>query len=273
MSEASRAAQSPAASRAGSWARTVAIGIDVLLVNLFVALLGLALTETSGGRVRVASTVFNSVECTPSEAVPGGLALPDGFEAASARRCTWSVLGIVHDWKLVVAEKPASGEGLDDVRQLTVPTDRTWRPVSAFYVDDLTLMMLALYMIFLELRFGGTFGKYLVAIQVRSRGGSPLTLLGAGKRNLVKLIVLLALSPDFVASSIADPSPAAIHVLNFKLSTSHDLAYLPGWLSDVLRLLALGFLVSVVVDTLRRRPLLHDRWAGTEVVGSIEPAP
>jgi hypothetical protein len=100
-----------------------------------------------------------------------------------------------------------------------------------------------------------------------------LTLLGAGKRNLIKLIVLLALSPEFTGKNIVEFSPTAMHFFSFRLVTSHDVAHIPSVLSDVLQLLALGFLISVIVDTLRRCPLLHDRWAGTEVVRSIEPTP
>lgn len=98
----------------------MAIGVDVLIINLAVLFVGLALAEVTGGRVRVASAGFNVVDCTSSEPVPAGLPLPNNVEAASARRCTWSVLGIAHDWRLVVMEKPATGEDPSDARQITL---------------------------------------------------------------------------------------------------------------------------------------------------------
>lgn len=266
MPDASRTVQSPASMRAGFWDRAVALAIDLLIINLLIAIIGLALTGMTGGNVRVASTVLNVVDCTSSEPVPSGLELPAGFEAADARRCTRSVLGIVHDWKLVVSEKATAGEDPKDRRQVAIPTDRIGRPVQAFYLDDLILVLLAAYLLLLEWRFGATPGKYCVGIKVQSLGGAPLDIVQTGKRILLRLIVLASEGP---AESVVG-SPEKNHWISFKLVTSHtDFDF--GLWSDGLTVLAIVYVIGFIVATARRSLPLHDWWAGTEVVRSIAP--
>lgn len=256
MVETSQPSRPPAGSRARLWERGVAIGVDVLIINLVMALIGLALVEVTGGRVRVASTIFNVVNCTSSEPVPAGLALPDDFEAASARRCTWSVLGIAHDWGLVVTEKPAAGEDSSDVRQITLATDETWRPARPFYLDDLILVILAPYLILLEWWFGATIGKYVVGIRTKLLDGATLTLPAATKRNVIKLIVLAAsITGEIIVRRLP---PTATQVFNLKLVTSHGIDHL-GVFADVLQLLALAYVISVAVLAVRHRRPLHDQ--------------
>lgn len=260
--------QSPTSSRASCWDRAVALAVDLLLINLLIAVIGLALTGVTGGKVRVANTVLNVVDCTSSEPVPSGLKLPDGFEAADARRCTRSVLGIAHDWKLVVSEKATAGEDPEDRRQITIPADRMGRPVQAFYLDDLILVLLGAYLLLLEWRFGATPGKYMVAIQVRSLGGAPLDIVQAGKRVAIRLLVL-ALPPASVTGSTLGPSTET-HRISLNLVSSHGIADFGVW-SDGLAILTMVYVISFIVATSRRSLPLHDRWAGTEVVRSFAP--
>lgn len=252
--------------RAGSWDRAVAIAVDLLLINLLIAVIGLALTGVTGGKVRVANTVLNVVDCTSSEPVPSGLELPDGFEAGDAHRCTRSVVGIVHDWKLVVSEKATVGEDPKDRRQITLSADRMGRPVQAFYLDDLILVVLAAYLLVLEWLFGATLGKYIVGIRVQSLGGAPLDIIQAGKRMLIRLIVLLSGSPT--GSTIE--SSAETHRISLTLVTSHSIGDFGLW-SDGLKFLVIAYFISFIVATSRRFLPLHDRWAGTEAVRSIAP--
>ena len=88
----------------------MAFGIDVLLINVLVSVIGLASTGLTGGKVRVANTVVDVIDCAGSEPPPSGPGVPDGFDGADARRCTRSILGIAHDWTLVVREKTTVGE-------------------------------------------------------------------------------------------------------------------------------------------------------------------
>ncbi|MCC7252345.1 RDD family protein [Hyphomicrobium sp.] len=265
MVETSQSSRPPAESRARLWERGVATAVDVLIINLVMALIGLALVEVTGGRVRVASTIFNVVNCTSSESVPAGLALPDDFEAASARSCTWSVLGIAHDWKLVVTERTAAGQDSSDVRQITLATDETWRPARPFYLDDLILVILAPYLILLEWWFGATIGKYVVGIRTKLLDGATLTLPAATKRNVIKLIVLAAGAGEIFFRRLPTTDT---QVFNLKLVTSHGIDHL-GALADVLQLLQLAYVISAVVLAVRHRRLLHDQWAGTDVVRPV----
>jgi hypothetical protein len=123
MSENAGSANTAYHTRAGFWGRTLAFGIDLLLISVLIAVIGLASTGLTGGKVRVANTVVDFVDCTGNEPLPPELPDLDGFEGADARRCTRSLLGITHDRRLVVREKMTAGEG----RKEQTPSQHTTR--------------------------------------------------------------------------------------------------------------------------------------------------
>ena len=121
MSEDAGSANTAYHTRAGFWGRTLAFGIDLLPISVLIAVIGLASTGLTGGKVRVANTVVDFVDCTGSEPLPPELPDLDGFEGADARRCTRSLLGIAHDRRLVVREKMTAGEDERNRRQVSIP--------------------------------------------------------------------------------------------------------------------------------------------------------
>jgi uncharacterized RDD family membrane protein YckC len=265
MSEDEGSANTAYQIRAGFWGRSVALGIDLLVISVLIAVIGLASTGLTGGKVRVANTVVDFFDCTGSEPPPRDLPVLEGFEGADARRCTRSVLGIAHDWRLVVREKMTAGEDERNRRQVSIPLDAKGHPVRAFYLDDLIPLVLAAYLLLLEWRFGTTLGKRMVGIRVRSLGGGPMDFVQAGKRVLMRLIVLLPAS----TTQILPGSSTESHGITFglRLTLLHSIPDLGTW-SDVLNVLALAYLVSFIVTTSRRTLPLHDRWARTEAVWS-----
>jgi uncharacterized RDD family membrane protein YckC len=264
VSETSRSVDAPASLRAGLGQRALAIAIDLLVINLLIAVVGLAATGLTDARVRVANTVLNVVDCASRVPVSPGVTLPDGFEAAGARLCTRSVFGIVHDWTLVVSETAKAGEDARDRRQIAIPADRAGRPVQAFYLDDVILVVLGAYLIILQWRFGTTLGKRIVGIRVQSLSGAPLTIFQAATRNSPTLIMLLAAVATEGSSS---PILPETYLINVKLVTSHGIADSGLWW-DGLKLIAFLYFISLVVAEARRRQPLHDQWAATEVVYS-----
>jgi uncharacterized RDD family membrane protein YckC len=240
--------------RAGFWVRAVAFGIDVLLVNAFIAVIGLCATVLTNGSVRVANTVIDVVDCVAS-APPPGFPMPDGFAFADAQRCTRS-LGIAHDWTLVVRERIAAGAADEDRRQVSIPLDAEGHPVRAFYLDGLIPLVLAAYLLIFEWLFGTTPAKHFFFIKVRSLGGGRINLAQAGKR-LTRLLVLLPPSLGETAG------PVESHQISFRITAS-DLDL--GTWSTVLSVVALAYFISFVVATSRRTLPLHDLWASTEAV-------
>jgi uncharacterized RDD family membrane protein YckC len=240
---------------------------------VLVAVIGLASTGLTGGKVRVASTVVDFVDCAAREQPPPGLPILDGFEEADAHRCTSSLLGIAHDWTLVVREKITTGEDDRNRRQVRIPLDSKGHPVRPLYLDDLIPLVLAAYLLLLEWRLGTTLGKHIVGIWVHSLGGGPMDLLQAGKRLLPRLIVLLSASPIQTLPG----SSTAPHRITFGLTMPPIGLTVPpsipdlGIWTEVLNVLAFAYLISFIVTTSRRTLPLHDRWAGTEAVRS--PAP
>lgn len=265
MPDASPTAPSPAWPRAGFWDRATAIAVDLLIINLVIAVIGLALTGVADAKVRVNNTVLNVVDCTAAGPVPAGLALPSGFEAGDARRCTRSVLGIAHDWEFVVSEKATAAEDPKDRRRIRLPIDRMGQPVQVFYLDDLRLIVLGVYLFVLEWRFGASLGKRVFGMRVQSLGGAPLDMVQTGKRILPRLVVLLGAS--MTDSTIGSTE---VYWISVNLMTTRSIADFGVW-SDVLSLLALAYLISFIVATVRRSLPLHDWWAGTDAVRS--PAP
>jgi len=266
MSEYARSADTPHPTRAGFWERVLAFGIDLLFVNLLIGVIGLASASLTDGRLRVARTVVNIVDCTGWDPLLPQFSVPNGFDAEDVRRCTHSVLGIAHDWTLVVREKVVVGEDEKARHQVSIPVDAKGHPVRAFYLDDLIPLVLAAYSLLFEWRFGATLGKRFVFVRVQSLGGGPIDVVQAGKRVLMRLIVLLSTMQTLPGLSTES------HRITFGLTLSHGVPDLGIW-SEVLNVLAWAYAISFIVTTSRRTLPLHDRWASTEAIRSIPPVP
>ncbi len=245
--------------RAGFWRRLVALGIDLLLVNLLVVVTGLALTGLTGGKVRIAgSTIVDAVDCTATGPVPRGF-------LDITLNCRRSVLGLAHDWTLEKMTRGADGQ--HDFRVET-PLDAQGNQVRAFYIDDLIPFVLAAYFLLLEWCFGTTPGKRITGVGVRSLGGGPMDLVQAGKRMLVRFMVLVCAGDVSLLSfrtSFIDPPSAEAHRFVAGLTLSPRTADL-GMMSQALNVLVVAYFVGFLVTTARRKRPLHDWWAGMEAV-------
>jgi uncharacterized RDD family membrane protein YckC len=248
------------AKRARFWVRVVAFGIDVLLVNLLISVVGVALMGLTDGKIRIAKTVVDVVDCASRQSLPPGLPVPDGFEVADVSRCTRAVLGVAHDWTLVVRERMRAGADEEARRQVKIPLDAKGQPVHAFYLDGLIPLVLAVYLLLLEWQFGTTPGKHFFFIMVRSLGGRPMDFAQAGKRLLLRLVVLLQ------ESNVETPpgSSTASHRMTFEITT-HGIPDIGIW-STVFSVLAFVYFINFIITTSHRALPLHDRWARTEAV-------
>lgn len=249
------------AARAGFWRRLVAFSIDVLLVSAFFAAVGLALTGLTGGTIRIAGgTIVDAVDCTNSGPASLGDETPD-----ITLRCTRSVLGLAHDWTL---ERMTRGAGGQYVFHVETPLDAQGHPVRAFYIDDLIPLVLAAYFLLLEWCFGKTLGKRITGVGVHSLGGGPMSFVQAGKRMLMRLVVLVCVGAfnlySFSESTIRPPLAEA-HRFMAGITLSPRTSDIVGQ-TQVIKLLVLAYFVSFVVMAARRNLPLHDWWAGTEAV-------
>jgi uncharacterized RDD family membrane protein YckC len=242
------------AKRAGFWRRAAAFVTDLLLVSLMVAAIGLAATELTGGSVRVANTIDDVRSCGSWQPIAPELSVPREFAGGDMRRCTRSVHGFAYDRTLIVRE--AAGSSLDetDRRQITITIDADGRPVRAFYLDSLTPLVLALYLLLLEWRFGATLGKRLFDVRVVTLAGGPIDVWQAGKRGLIRALVVLCSGETQVA---------------LRMTTAYVLPDLGLW-SQLINLLALIYLAAFAIATSSGLPSLHDLWAGTQVVPTPE---
>jgi uncharacterized RDD family membrane protein YckC len=248
------AATPPQAKRAGLLARAVAFVIDLLLVNMLVAAIGLAATELTGGSVRVANAIDDVRTCSASQPTPPELSVPREFAGGDMRRCTRAVYGFAYDRMLIVREAASGSVAETDRRQISIPIDADGRPVHAFYLDRLTPLVLALYLLLLEWRWGATLAKRILGIRVVTLAGGPIDFWQAGRRSLIRALVVLC---------------SAETQIGLGMTTAYGLPDL-GVGSQMLNLLAVAYLIVFAIATLGGLLPPHDRWAGTQVV---RPAP
>ena len=238
------------AKRAGFWRRAAAFVIDLVLVNMLVAAIGLAATELTGGSVRVANALDDVRRCGAWHPIPPELPVPSEFAGGDMRRCTRSVYGFDYDRMLVVREAASSYIAETDRKQITIAIDANGRPVRAFYLDSLTPLVLAVYLLLLERRYRATLGKRVLGIEVLTLDGGPIDFWQAGKRSLLRALVVLCSGETQVG---------------LRMTTAYVLPDLGVW-SQMINLLALIYLIAFAIATLGRALPPHDRWAGTQVV-------
>lgn len=247
--------------RAGFWRRVTAFGVDMALVSVLFAAVGLALTGLTGGTARIAgSTIVDARDCIASAPVPS-----DFTSVEIAFRCTRSVFGLAHDW---TQEKMLFGGDGNHRWRVETPLDAQGRPATTFYMDDLIPLVFAAYFVLLEWRFGATLGKRITGVAVHSLDGRPMSFMQAVRRMLVRLAVLVCVGVfDFYSTTSTDINPprAEAHQFLVGIMVSPRMAGL-GMPSQALKLLVLACFASFVAATLRGKQPLHDWLAGTEAV-------
>jgi uncharacterized RDD family membrane protein YckC len=239
-------------SQAGFWRRAFALMIDTFAIHAVLVLAGMLLFAPTGGFVRIGElSGLNRSACasTATSIQRGGAA-----QTTRITFCESALLGVVHDRWSEAAEETQSGF-LTVTRSVRTPVDAAGRPMRAFYLDQLLVLLLAAYLGIAEWLFGTTLGKRVVGVRVRSQDGSSLQL-GTACRRLLRFMPALPLIPAAVVA-------AAIPAEATALSVTYWVLLLLYVLSAVLWVAVLAnFVMAVINDDLP----WHDRWARTEVV-------
>lgn len=235
--------------------RVIAFALDVLIVKLLLLLIVAAIAFLVSDRVRLAIPVMSTVTCKPTNPPSNGLTTPNG----TARLCTQSLFGLARNDR-IFTRLPASAT--DDERIIEQAVDRNGHPVGALNFDEILPLLLALYFVALEWRYGTTVAQWLVATLVKSSTTQgPINLTQAIKRTVTRLAVLL---PFAMETSVKAPEGQSwrftIDLAISRIGSVGSLAI------SVLQLLALGFIVYLIIAAVKDWPPLHDRWAGTTVV-------
>jgi len=238
----------------------LAFAVDLLLVNLVIACVGIVLAQATDGQVRVANTVLNIGYCSGNEPVSAGLVLPEGFTPTEARQCTRSLFGLTHDRYLLLSEKSIGDEDQKDVTRKTIALDAQGQQTDAFYLDDLTLPLLGLYLLLLEWKRGAAYGKRFAGVTVQSVSGGPIDFLQSFVRTFIRVAVLFVLE----SNSEIRASSEGYHI-SLKLVSLHTEVNFSSWFI-VLEVIALAFAISFLVAMWRRSRPLHDYLARTDVV-------
>ena len=173
--------------RPGFWRHAGAMLIDIIVIGFVLGLAGLALFAPTDGRIRVRSLPIDFTSCSSQAPDAEKVALPSDFHPTNASRCTKSIFGYVYDRTLKLSEVTRSGMTTYS-RDITFPVDADGHPTKAFYLDELSVPLLAIYLLLLEWRFGRTLGKAATGVLIRSLDRRPLTFGQAFKRVLIRII-------------------------------------------------------------------------------------
>jgi uncharacterized RDD family membrane protein YckC len=250
------------------WRRFFAGWVDSILIGAIVTLVGIVLFGPTGGKIRIENTFFSATSCVaPSSDInPFDLNLPVDFRVTGAGSCTFTLMGFVHDRRLIVEEVTKPNPATTYRRWFTYPLDkdgRLQRPV--FYLDSLTVILLIGYILLTEWRFGATIGKDFLKLRVRSLSApdGKLTFAQAARRLLIFAWVI----------------PIGIGVLIgwiVGLSSQAFLTLMIGCLA-ISAVIVLAISANVIFAIRRGERPWHDRWAGTVVIlgrdQSIAPTP
>jgi uncharacterized RDD family membrane protein YckC len=232
--------------RASFGSRLVSLVVDIGIVAFTLGLIAVLLFTLTDGRLRINETLINSPRCADIPLANTGVRLPPQFAVKSVQLCTHTFFGIAFDRNLVILGTVESGSGTDS-RKMHGPADRNGRVVQATYLNAVTIPFLLLYLFFTELRFGGSFGKLLMELRVRSLGGQPLAFGQASWRVAARAAPLIA---GFV-----------MMLLPVTLGAAYFLAAVAVVLAG-----SIAILVNVFIATRKGELLWHDRVTGTEVV-------
>lgn len=243
--------------RAGFMRRATALVIDFLLLLSIMTFIGVPLAKLSGGAVRVQSALVQSIDCKKLDALPAGVALPDGFKPTSIASCTHSAFGSSYNWTIVaqqVTEQDVKigGEEYTVSKKLSVsyPLSPYGLPADPIYLDEYALLAFAAYFILLEWMFGGTLGKRALGMRVQSLGGDRASLVQIVKRSAIRFGWLVLIP---IGSKLLITYP------------DHLLEVVAGM--AVLNLLVVAAIGINALRAMRKGELAwHDRWAATEVV-------
>jgi uncharacterized RDD family membrane protein YckC len=261
MGMADSALQSGSWMRGGFWRRALAFVIDAMLASAVIALIGVPFYGPTDGVIRVSNTVIHTTSCSAVAPDQTGAQLPADFKATAAAICVRRFFGTEHDRLLIVREVSKSGS-ITYTREITMPVDAKGRVVKAFYLDLVTLIVLAAYLLIAEWRFGTTAGKTSLGLRVRSLGGGPITLSQAAIRTSIRLAPFVPFEIFMLVAAARDPAQGAAFLLSNLLIVSL-----------VTLVLMLTFLLNFILAVRRKSLPWHDRWAGTEVVRFVRRPP
>jgi hypothetical protein len=253
------------------WRRVFAGLVDAIFIGAIVTLIGVSLFGPTGGKIRLEQTLFTISNCVAPDnnnlkINPADLMLPADFRVTGAGKCTSTFMGFVHDRRLVVQEVTKPTPATTYMRRLTYPLDEEGRlQIPVFYLDYLTYILLVVYVLWLEWRFGATLGKNLLKLRVRSLSApdGKLTFVQAAKR----LLIFAWFIPIVIGLLLG-------WILDFSLSDYFSFLI---WFFAISGLIAMSICVNVAYAIWHGERPWHDRWANTAVVlgrdQSIAPTP
>ena len=192
--------------------------------------------------------------------MPPELQLPSDFKITNIVQCTKYFFGVPHDWTLSLIERTPLASNATYTRSVTVPLDPTGQLTNPFYLDILSLFLLAAYLFFAERRFGASVGKRVLRLSVRSTDGKPLRAIQAAKRTALYMVPIFSYQAVILYLMTIDSRKWAMEVFG------HAAAFKLAWLAGML--LTLAFALNFIVATWRRTLPWHDEWSETEVVRS-----
>jgi hypothetical protein len=260
--------------RAGFWRRAAAVVIDLLLVLLPLQALVMVAFLLTDGRIQGGFGALYTV-CGPYDVTPEALAKlqpapPE--DANSVVLCRSGLFGHDTAATLVASKRTATTEGsrtTESVVSVSYPMNARGEFVDAVHVDILAYAALAFVVVWQWATRGRTIGGRLARVRIirTENGGAPTAAADGGAIGWGPALKRLVL---WVLMSWAFALPALVLMTAF-----YWLAAQSGQMWPVLVGLGLalaGLLAQIVlslvilIDIVKRRDPLYDRWAKTAAI-------
>ncbi|MEZ5784908.1 MAG: RDD family protein [Xanthobacteraceae bacterium] len=246
-------------SQAGFWRRTLALAIDATTVSAGLAAIGLALFNLTGGQFRISEMpLINHSICFGVSVSADDLRLPADFTPDQAQACVRQVFGYTHDRTLEVSEVKQAGAATTG-RSISFPLDAQGRVAQAFYLDGLSTLLLAAYLLLCEWLTGTTIGKRIMGVRVRPLHGGHLSFAAAAKRTAIRFAPVIPLVPPAIILSL-DTGPVERFV------TWNQYWTIFTGLEIAAGVITVAILANFITAIFEEDLPWHDRWAGTEAV-------
>lgn len=242
--------------RAGFWRRIGALLVDSMVVLLPLQILVAILFAQTNGAVQ-GNFGFVSTICAPLSSIPAGLQPPPPTDVNSVSECRSSLFGFETSRALTVGTV-VQKDNVTSGRYMTYALDADGKPTTPFDVTWLALLVLLIYLIFLESRSGATVGKRLLGMRVIDPANPARVGIPLGKaviRNLAMWIGAI---------------PALLMMIMILFLSTDPLGAMSGsgfWLAfTAAALIEIAWFIWIIVSVSKKRDPIYDRIAGTSVL-------
>jgi uncharacterized RDD family membrane protein YckC len=246
----------PVGARAGFWRRWLALFIDGIIISLpFQVVVAILFAATAGRIQQIGGLTYTN--CSILETVPDGLSPPPPASFNFARECNIYFFGAQTARSLQVGRVTNEGATTKIVSRGYM-LDRDGRPIDGVSVDWIVMVAFIAYLLAMETRAGATLGDRATRIRVVDAAvpAAPSVPL---RKIVTRYVAVLAGFLPMLAVALVYFWQYGADLEEFAASNIYRWLLITG-------AVALGWILFLNVQIIRKRDPLYDKIAGTAVV-------